>query len=89
MKSVDLPHSGASSWPATPAPARRRSPSTSVPGRGDPPTGPRRRRHGHLDFEPEEQKRRQSLSLAVGTFDHDGHEITLVDTPGYRTSSPR
>lgn len=37
----------------------------------------------HLDYEPEEQKRRQSLSLAVGTFDHDGHEITLVDTPGY------
>lgn len=37
----------------------------------------------HLDYEPEEQKRRQSLSLAVGTFDHNGHEITLIDTPGY------
>jgi elongation factor G len=37
----------------------------------------------HLDFEPEEQKRRQSLGLAVGTFEHANHRITLVDTPGY------
>ncbi len=37
----------------------------------------------HLDYEPEEQKRHQTLSLAVGTFDHDDHEITVVDTPGY------
>jgi elongation factor G len=37
----------------------------------------------HLDFEPEEQKRHQSLSLAVGTFEHGEHEITVVDTPGY------
>ncbi|MEW6225466.1 MAG: elongation factor G [Chloroflexota bacterium] len=37
----------------------------------------------HLDHEPEEQKRHQSLSLAVGTFEHGEHEITLVDTPGY------
>jgi len=37
----------------------------------------------HLDFEPEEQKRRESLSLAVGTFEHDGTRISLVDTPGY------
>ncbi len=37
----------------------------------------------HLDFEPEEQKRRETLSLAVATFDRDGTEITLVDTPGY------
>ena len=36
-----------------------------------------------LDFEPEEQKRKQSLSLALVTMDYDGHEITLVDTPGY------
>ena len=36
-----------------------------------------------LDFEPEEQKRKQSLSLAVSTMDYGGHEITLVDTPGY------
>src|SRR5688500_15912190 len=36
-----------------------------------------------LDFEPEEHKRKQSLSLAVATMNHDGHEITLIDTPGY------
>jgi elongation factor G len=37
----------------------------------------------HLDFEPEEQKRKASLSLAVGTFESDGTRISLVDTPGY------
>jgi elongation factor G len=37
----------------------------------------------HLDFEPEEQKRKESLSLAVGTFESDGTRISLVDTPGY------
>ncbi|MGZ6269339.1 MAG: elongation factor G, partial [Candidatus Limnocylindrales bacterium] len=36
-----------------------------------------------LDYEPEEQKRHQSLSLAVATLDLDGTRITLVDTPGY------
>ncbi len=37
----------------------------------------------HLDYEPEEQKQHRSLSLAVGTFEHGEHEVTLVDTPGY------
>ena len=37
----------------------------------------------HLDYEPEEQKRHESLSLAVATFEHDSTRITLVDTPGY------
>jgi elongation factor G len=37
----------------------------------------------HLDFEPEEQKRRESLSLTVATFEADGTRITLLDTPGY------
>ncbi len=37
----------------------------------------------HLDFEPEEQKRRETLSLAVATFETDGTRITVVDTPGY------
>src|SRR5205809_1419028 len=37
----------------------------------------------HLDHEPEEQKRKESLSLAVATFEHDETRITLVDTPGY------
>lgn len=36
-----------------------------------------------LDFEPEEQKRKLSLSLAVAALEHAGHRITLVDTPGY------
>ena len=36
-----------------------------------------------LDFEPEEQKRKQSLSLAVASLDHDGTRIQIVDTPGY------
>ena len=36
-----------------------------------------------LDFEPEEQKRQLSLSLAVTSLDHEGHRITLIDTPGY------
>ena len=36
-----------------------------------------------LDFEPEEQKRHESLSLAVASLEHDGTRVTLVDTPGY------
>src|SRR3989441_1065783 len=36
-----------------------------------------------LDFEPEEQKRRESLSLAVASLDYDGTRVTLIDTPGY------
>ena len=36
-----------------------------------------------LDFEPEEQKRKQSLSLALATTDHNDYELTLIDTPGY------
>ena len=34
----------------------------------------------HLDYEPEEQKRQESLSLAVATFEHDSTRITIVDT---------
>jgi elongation factor G len=36
-----------------------------------------------LDSEPEEQKRKLSLSLAVATFSHAEHRITIIDTPGY------
>ncbi len=36
-----------------------------------------------LDYEPEEHKRKQSLSLSVASFDHAGNRITLLDTPGY------
>jgi elongation factor G len=36
-----------------------------------------------LDHDPDEQKRRQSVNLAIGTLEADGARITLVDTPGY------
>ncbi|CAN5768558.1 elongation factor G [soil metagenome] len=36
-----------------------------------------------LDFEPEEHKRKLSLSLAMASLDHDDHHVTLIDTPGY------
>jgi elongation factor G len=36
-----------------------------------------------MDYEPEEQKRKQSLSLAVASLEHEGTRIQLVDTPGY------
>ncbi len=36
-----------------------------------------------LDWEAEEQKRKLSLSLAVATFSHADHRITIIDTPGY------
>lgn len=35
------------------------------------------------DVEPEEIKRKQSLSLALAPFDWEGHRINLIDTPGY------
>jgi elongation factor G len=36
-----------------------------------------------LDHDPDEQKRRQSINLAIGTLEAEGARITLVDTPGY------
>jgi elongation factor G len=36
-----------------------------------------------LDYEPEEQKRKQSLTLAVANLDHEGTRVQIVDTPGY------
>ncbi len=36
-----------------------------------------------LDFDPEEQKRHQSLSLALAPVEWKGHKINLIDTPGY------
>jgi elongation factor G len=36
-----------------------------------------------LDFEPEEQKRTQSLTLAVASLEHEGTRVQIVDTPGY------
>jgi elongation factor G len=36
-----------------------------------------------LDHDPEEQKRKQSINLAIGSLEHEGVRITIVDTPGY------
>ena len=36
-----------------------------------------------LDWDADEQKRKQSINLAIGSLDHDDVRITLVDTPGY------
>lgn len=35
------------------------------------------------DFDPEEQKRGQSLSLALAPVEWKGHKINVIDTPGY------
>jgi elongation factor G len=35
------------------------------------------------DTEPEEQKRRLTLSLALAPIEWQGHRINLIDTPGY------
>ena len=84
MKSVDLPHlrsvvlAGHAGSGKTTLAEQLLFRAGAVPrlGRVDDGTA-------HLDFEPEEQKRRESLSLAVGTFESDGTRISLVDTPGY------
>ncbi len=84
MKSVDLPHlrtvvlAGHAGAGKTSLAEQllHRSGAISRLGRVDDGTA-------HLDFEPEEQKRRESLSLAVGTFESDGTRISLLDTPGY------
>ncbi len=36
-----------------------------------------------LDWDPDEQKRGQSINLAIGSIEHEGVRITIVDTPGY------
>ena len=36
-----------------------------------------------LDFEPEEQKRKESLTLAVASCEYEGTRLVFVDTPGY------
>ena len=35
------------------------------------------------DYDPEEQRRGISLSLAVAPFEWKGHKVNLIDTPGY------
>src|SRR6266542_1698215 len=53
-----------------------RTGATSRLGRGDDGATVR-------DHEPEEQKRQETLSLAVATLDDEGTRVQLVDTPGY------
>ncbi len=36
-----------------------------------------------LDWDTDEHKRNQSINLAIGSLEHEGVRITLVDTPGY------
>ncbi len=84
MKSVDLPHvrsvvlAGHAGAGKTTLAEQLLFRAGAIPrlGRVDDATA-------HLDYEPEEQKRRESLSLAVATFESDGTRITVVDTPGY------
>src|SRR4029450_4649896 len=83
-KSVDLPHlrsvilAGHAGAGKTTLGEQLLFKSGAVGGGGDVQEGT-----SHLDFEPEEQKRRESLSLAVATFESDGTRVTIVDTPGY------
>ncbi len=35
------------------------------------------------DFDPEEQRRGISVSLALAPFEHDGVKVNVIDTPGY------
>lgn len=84
MKSVDLPHlrsvvlAGHTGAGKTTLAEQLLFRAGAVPRLGKVDDGT-----SHLDFEPEEQKRRESLSLAVATFEADGTRITLLDTPGY------
>ncbi len=36
-----------------------------------------------LDWDPDEHKRTQSINLAIGSLEHEGTRISVVDTPGY------
>ena len=35
------------------------------------------------DFDPEEQRRGISVSLALAPFEFEGHKVNIIDTPGY------
>jgi elongation factor G len=36
-----------------------------------------------LDWDPDEHKRSHSINLGIGSIEHEGVRITIVDTPGY------
>src|SRR5919109_2032198 len=84
MKSVDLPHlrsvvlAGHAGGGKTTLAEQLLVKAGAIPRLGKVDDGT-----AHLDFEPEEQKRRQSLSLSVGTFEYENTRISLLDTPGY------
>ncbi|HVL92587.1 MAG TPA: elongation factor G [Acidimicrobiales bacterium] len=40
------------------------------------------------DFDPEEVKRRISLSVALAPLEHDGHKLNILDCPGYADFLP-
>ncbi|MGH9156556.1 MAG: elongation factor G [Acidimicrobiales bacterium] len=40
------------------------------------------------DFDPEEVKRRISLSVALAPVEHDGHKLNILDCPGYADFLP-
>jgi elongation factor G len=83
-KSVDTPHLRSVVLPAPAWPARTtlaeallyRTGAISRQGRVEDGTTT-------LDYEPEEQKRHMSLSLAVASLDDEGNLVSIVDTPGY------
>ena len=90
MKSVDLPHlrsvvlAGHAGAGKTTLAEQLLFKAGAIPrlGRVDDGTA-------HLDFEPEEQKRRESLSLAVGTFEsRRDADLAASTRPATRTSSP-
>ena len=84
MKSVDLPHlrsvvlAGHAGAGKTTLAEQLLFRAGAIPRSGKVDEGT-----AHMDYEPEEQKRTQSLALAVATFERDGYRITLLDTPGY------
>ncbi len=61
-----------------PSPRRSSSPSGAIPRLGKVEDG-----STITDFDPEEARRGISVSLALAPFDHAGHKINLIDTPGY------
>ena len=73
-----------SSWPATPAPARPRSPSTCSS-----PRAPSRAWAAWTTGRPASTSSRRSRSASCRSrspshsLTHDEHRITLIDTPGY------
>lgn len=40
-------------------------------------------RNSHFDTDDDEKERHSSITSAVGHFDHKGHRVNVIDTPGY------